>query len=281
MSIALSALFCFAMAGEIDAQTLSGPESLEYDASGQRYLISNRSAGQILARSSSGTLSVFTDDPVAPAGMEIVGANVFVADQGRIRGYRLSDGVNVLNYLISGATFLNGMGSDPDNLKLWVGDFSQRRLFEVDISNLANVSHTTLVSDTVFTPNGVLFDRANARLLVVTWGGNAMILQYPFAGGGLTTLVSTSLGNFDGIVADCSGRIYVSAWSSQSVHIFNPPLSAASTPSLLVSGLSNPADISYNTVSGEIAVPNAGNSTVSFHPTACSFLFRSGFEVVP
>jgi len=109
------------------AQTLNGPESLDYDASANRYLISNRSAGQILARSSAGVLSVFTNDPSSPAGLEIVGEHVFIADGGFIRGYRLSDGVRVVNYAISGATFLNGLASDGGE-RLWTSDFNLETL---------------------------------------------------------------------------------------------------------------------------------------------------------
>lgn len=43
--------------------------------------------------------------------------------------------------------------------------------------------------------------------------------------------------------------------------------------------MSNPADIAYAAPLGEIAVPNAGNSTLSFVPTSCAnFLFGNGFE---
>lgn len=42
---------------------------------------------------------------------------------------------------------------------------------------------------------------------------------------------------------------------------------------------SNPADIAYTPGAGEIAVPNAGDSTLSFLATSClGVLFRDGLE---
>lgn len=260
------------------AQSLSGPESLEYDSANQRYLISNRSAGQILARSAAGALSVFTDDPAAPAGMEIVGGTVFVADGSFIRGYRFSDAVRVVNYQIAGAGFLNGLASDGDT-RLWTSDFNGQRLHQLDISNFASVSHTTPISATGFTPNGLWWDRRNQRLLIVSWGSNARVYAWATGQTSATLILTTSFGNFDGIVQDCDGRSYISAWSAAAILSAPAPLIAQSQFTVYASGQSNPADIAYTTGIGEIAVPNAGNNTLAFLSTACAgVLFRDGVE---
>jgi sugar lactone lactonase YvrE len=267
--------------GAADAQVLSGPESLEYDAERTRYLVSNRAAGEILARATDGTLSLFTTDPSAPAGMEIVGNAVYVADQGRIRGYRLDDATPIVNHLIPGAVFLNGLASHPDGSRLYASDFnsSNQRLLQIDIGDPANVTHQVLLATTPFTPNGLAYDAANNRLLVVAWGANARIAAYDFASQQLVTLTNTSLGNIDGVAIDCDGSVYVSSWSAQAVRRFDAPLQLNSPPLNFVAGLSNPADITYTRALGEIAVPNAGNSTLSFHPTSCQgVLFREQFE---
>ncbi|MCU0753544.1 MAG: SMP-30/gluconolactonase/LRE family protein [Xanthomonadales bacterium] len=265
-------------AAPLAAQTLSGPESLEYDAAGERYLISNRSAGQILARAANGSLSVFTDDPGSPAGMEIVGEHVFVADGGRIRGYRLSDAVRVVDYAIAGATFLNGLSSDG-NTRLWASDFTGQRLHQIDIGNLAAVSHTTPISATGFTPNGLWWDRLQQRLLIVSWGANARVYTWQPGQTAASLLVQTTQGNFDGVVVDCDGAVYVSSWGAAAILRASPPFTAQSTFSVFAAGQSNPADIAYTPGLGEIAVPNAGNSTLAFLPTACAgVLYRDGLE---
>ena len=268
----------FALSGALPAQSLSGPESLEYDAAGMRYLISNRIAGQILARSAAGTLSVFTDDPVSPAGMEIVGELVFVADGSFVRGYRLSDAVRVVNHPVTGAAFLNGMSSDGAN-RLWVSDFSGQRLHELDLSNLATVTHSTPISATGFQPNGLWWDRRNQRLLMVSWGANARVFSWLPGQSSAALLVQTSFSNFDGVVQDCNGAVYVSSWGAAAILRTPSPLSAQSVFTSFAGGQSSPADIAYTAGIGEIAVPNAGNNTLSFLPTSCAgVLFRDGLE---
>lgn len=269
---------CLAPFTGAGAQSLSGPESLEYDHSQQRYLISNRSAGQILARAANGTLSVFTDDPTSPAGMEIVGEHVYVADGARIRAYRLSDAVRVLDYAIAGATFLNGLSSDGAT-RLWASDFSARRLHEIDIGNLAAVSHSTPITDTVFTPNGLWWDRSRQRLLIVSWGSNARVSEWQPGQSSAGLIVQTSNSNFDGIVRDCDGAVYVSSWGAAAVLRAPAPLTAQSQFSSFAPGQSNPADIAYTAGLGEIAIPNSGNSSLSFAPTACADVwFRDSME---
>ncbi len=276
-SLLLLALAVF-ISPSIRAQTLSGPESLDYDASADRYLISNRSAGQILARSAGGVLSVFTADPVSPAGLEIVVGVVFVADGSFIRGYRLSDAVRVVNYQIAGAGFLNGLASDG-GVRLWVSDFSGLRLHEVNITEFANVSHTTPISATGFTPNGLWWDAGGQRLLIVSWGSNARVFGWQPGQSSATVLVQTSFSNFDGVVQDCNGAVYVSSWGAAAILRSPAPLTAQSVFTSFAAGQSNPADIAYTRGSGEIAVPNAGNSTLSFIATSCAgVLFRDGLE---
>jgi sugar lactone lactonase YvrE len=263
------------------SQSLSGPESIEFDAARNRYLISNRSAGEILARSSTGALSVFTTDPSSPAGLEIVGNTLFVADGARVRGYDLDSAQIVMTQTISGAGFLNGLGSDGVN-RLWASDFTIRRLHQIDVTALAAPVLTTLVATTLNQPNGVLWDARNNRLLVLSWGANASIYSYRFSDGNYAPLLPTSFANLDGLSFDCDGNLYFSSWSPSAAIKFvsYPILPTSSIADFTVAGLSNPADISYNRFGNEIAVPNAGNASLSFQAVAaCSgVLFRDRFE---
>ncbi len=260
------------------AQSLSSPESLDYDAAGNRYLVSNRGAGQILARAANGTLSVFTDDPGSPAGLEIVGEHVFVADGARIRGYRLANAIRDVDYPIPGAAFLNGLASDGGT-RLWTTDFSGQRLHEIDLSNLSAITHTTPIAATGFTPNGLWWDRDAQRLLIVSWGSNARIFGWQPGQSAATLIVQTTSANFDGVVQDCDGAVYVSSWGAAAILRTPAPLTAQSVFAVFAAGQSNPADIAYAPGLGEIAVPNAGNSTLAFLPTPCAGgLFGDGFE---
>ena len=274
----LAVIGCLLAMASASAQSLSGPESIDFDAAHDRHLISNRSAGQILARAPGGSLSLFTDDPGSPAGIEIVGDLVFVADGSRIRGYRLSDAVRVVDYQISGATFLNGLSSNGSD-RLWVTDFSNGRLHEVDISDPGSVSHSTPLPAIGFTPNGLWFDPVLDRLLIVSWGSSARIFSWRSGENSASLLATSATSNFDGVVVDCDGVTYVSSWGSQAILSVQPPLGPGSTFETFASPLSNPADLGYAESLGEIASANAGNSTVSFHLTPCAgVIFRDRFE---
>lgn len=276
----LGLLGCF-HAGSVQAQTISSPESIEYDVARDRYLISNRGNGEILAQSAGGTLSNFTTDPNSPAGIEILGNTLFVADGARVRGYDLDTAQVVMSQDIAGASFLNGITSNGLDM-IWVTDFSARKLHQINVANLAAPVLTTPVASTPNQPNGVLWDARNNRLLVLSWGSNAAIYQYSFGNANYSVFVPSTAGNFDGLAFDCDGNLYFSSWSpSARIKFAAYPLSANSTISDFVSsGLSNPADITYNRVTHQIAVPNAGNSTITQHPVAncAGVLFRERFE---
>lgn len=279
--VSLLGLLASLYASSLPAQTISSPESIEYDIARDRYLISNRGNGEILAQSAGATLSLFTTDPTSPAGIEILGNTLFVADGARVRGYDLDSAQVVMNQDIAGASFLNGITSNGVDT-LWVSDFSVRRLHQIHVANLAAPVLSTLVMSTPNQPNGVLWDARNNRLLVLSWGSNAAIYQYNFSNSNYSVLLPTTAGNFDGLAFDCDGNLYFSSWSpSARIKFVAYPLSAnASVSDFVSAGLSNPADITYNRVTHQIAVPNAGNSTLSQHPVSgcAGVLFRERFE---
>ncbi|MBL0014739.1 MAG: hypothetical protein IPP30_13900 [Flavobacterium sp.] len=78
------------------AQTLNGPESIEWDAVNSRWLIGNKGNGTILSRSEAGILSNFvTGIPSGPYGIEILGNVLYACEGGFIRGYDLTSGNTV------------------------------------------------------------------------------------------------------------------------------------------------------------------------------------------
>ena len=260
------------------AQTLNSPESVRYDVANARFLISNRGgAGEILARSLNGSLTTFTTDPASPAGIEIVGNLLYVADGARIRSYRLDTGARIADYPIPGASFLNGISSDGVN-RLWVSDFNGSALYELDLSTPAALSHRLFIGGLGFAPNGLRFDSANQRLLIVTWS-TGRIFKANLDGTGLALILTVGANNIDGVAIDCDGAVYVSSWGAQAIKRYEAPLSATSQSTDLVTGLSNPADIAYAPDLGQIASPNAGASTVSLHDTRClGVMFRDRLE---
>ncbi len=240
----------------------SGPESIEHDPVGQRYFISNTGNNSISQRAMDGTVSPFVSNlPAAPYGLELKGDTLFACMGGFIRGYRTADGTPVFN-LALGAAFLNGIATD--GVFLYASDFSGKKIFKVDV---AAMTFTTLVSNTVSTPNGIVWDAAMQRLWVVNWGGNAKIKSYDRNTGAELGSYITELTNLDGIALDCQGRIVVSSWQPARLTRFENTFTQA--PEILTAtGLDNPADLDYDAVNNRVCVPNSGSNSVVLHEIA-------------
>ena len=175
--------------------------------------------------------------------------------QNWLREEKLIFGLNNLN-----AAFLNGithMGS-----VLVITDFSGRTLYSY---NIDLGIHTELMSFNK-NPNGIYYEQYNDVLYVVFWGGNAPIYMIDYEEGTYSELISTGLGNLDGIAVDQCGDIYISAWSTNAIHKYNADFTETE---LVISNLSYPADICINQYDNVLAIPNSGNNTVEFVDLLC------------
>lgn len=251
-------LVLFQLSVFANAQTYSGPESVEYDYAARRWLIANTSSHQVLSRDSSGTLSIFASGlGSGPYGIEIVGDTLFCCSGGSVKGFLLSTGTSVFNLNI-GASFLNGMTHDNSG-NLIATDFSSKKIFKI---NIAAQTFSAIASAMTTTPNGIVFDSLNNRCVYVNWGSNAPICAIDMTTNAITTLTPTTLSSCDGVTRDGSGRYYVSTWGTQSVVRFDS--SFAGPPTTVATNLSSPADIYYNVLGDTLAIPNSGNNTVTF-----------------
>lgn len=234
----------------------AGPESVEYDPVGDRYFVSCTDDGTIVQRAQDGSISPFVAGIAgAPHGLEIKGDTLFANIGNEMRGYSLADGEEVF-MLDLGGTFLNGLTTDGHFL--YAADFTQKKIFKVDPDA---GTFTTLVASTVQTPNGIVYDPGLDRLWVGCWGNGARIKSYDRNTGDQLSTFTTQLGNIDGIVLDCEGRILVSSWSPNRISRFENTFTE--TPETIQSaGLSSPADIDFDAAHAVVCVPNAGTNTV-------------------
>jgi hypothetical protein len=240
------------------AQNLTGVESVEYDPISQRFFVTNGSNIVIIDENEdpNGTLA---SGAGANYGMEVVNGVLWAISNNQVKGYNLGDGSLLSTVNIAGASFLNGMASDGVS-RLWVTDFSLKKIHEIDVSDLGAPTTTVLVANTVSTPNGIVYDGENNRLVFVNWGSNAAIKQVDLTTGSVSTITSTNLGNCDGIDNDSYGNYYVSSWSPTRITRFNNDFTANEI--ITITGLSSPADICYAQEIDTLAIPNSGNQTV-------------------
>lgn len=257
----ITSLFLLFTSGILFSQTYSGPESVEYDTANSRWLIANTTSHELLALSFMGNLSVFASGLVSgPYGIEIVGDVVYCCSGASVKGYSLTTGANVFNLNV-GATFLNGLTHDNSG-NLYATDFSGKKIYKIVI---ASSTFSTIATGLVQSPNGIIFDQANNRCVFVNWGASAPIKAIDLTTFNVTTLVTTTNTNCDGIARDSAGNYYVSVWGSQSVLRYDSAFATA--PASIATGLSNPADMFVN-AANILGVPNAGNNTVAFFSLA-------------
>lgn len=237
----------------------SAPESVEWDEINNRWLIGNNGNGKVYARTLGGTLTEFcTGMSAGPHGIEILGDVLYCCDGGYIRGYNLSTGGNVFNLNLS-ASFLNGLTTDGDSI-LYATDFSAKKIFKINVFTSA---FSTIVSGLVKSPNGILYEGAANRLVFVNWGSSAPIMAVDLATNATSTLLSTSLGNCDGITKDSYGNYYVTAWSNNKLNKFVPALTGTST--IVPGTLSSPADIDCKFCTVDtVGIPNSSSNSCSF-----------------
>lgn len=240
-----------------------GPESVEYDAVGDRYFVSNTASNSIKVRDQAGNVTDFVPVSPAPYGLEIKGDTLFACSGGGVKGYLLSTGTQVFN-LSLGATFLNGITTDGHYL--YVTDFNVGRIYQVEPTT---GSFSTWVANTGGTPNGIVYAPGSDQLLVAYWGPNANVRGYDRATQVITGTVSTGLTNIDGITLDCQGRVLISSWSPDRISRFEWGIMSPTFEDLMVPGLNNPADIDYDDVNDKVCIPNAGNNTVQLFELGC------------
>ncbi len=248
----------FFLAGNSFSQ-YTNPESVVYDSTAKRYLISNTSTGAILQRSLTGTVSAFITGASSCRGMAVYNNKLYVACGTIIRGYDLNDGSLIMTVSVSGSSFLNGMDVDANGI-LYISDFTARRIYKL---NTNTQSYWIYIASTTTQPNGICVDAPRNRVLFCNWGGSAPIKSINLSDSTVTTVASTSYSNCDGIKMDKNNNVYVSTWGSAGVAKFD--VNFANPAVLVITGLSNPADIYINKKSDTLASPNAGNNTVTFH----------------
>jgi hypothetical protein len=141
---------------------------------------------------------------------------------------------------------------------IYISDFSTRRIYKL---NSDNSQYWIYVPNTTNTPNGVYVDAARNRLLICCWGSSAPVKAVNFTDSSIANVITTPYSNCDGISLDRNDNVYISTWGIQSVVRYDINFSSAT---VVASSLSNPADIYVNKWTDTLAIPNAGNNSVSF-----------------
>lgn len=256
------------------AATVAGfqtPESVLWDSTLDAYFVSNIN-GNPTAKDGNGFISVV--DPAgsmrdsafikgldAPKGMAVVGDTLWVTDIDVIRGFNARTGAPVTTVSIRGAVFLNDIVAAPDG-SLYITDTAIRfgaqgpehvgtdKIFRVAPDRKVSVA---LQSDSLGRPNGITWDRANDRFIVVPFGTGKVFGWKPDQE---PTTIGTGPGMFDGVEM-AGNAFWVSSWADSSVYRY-----ADGQGTKVINGVPGPADIGYDAKRKRVLIPVFMGNTV-------------------
>jgi DNA-binding beta-propeller fold protein YncE len=245
--------------------------AIVFDSANSRYLISNWYTGNIMKMNIMGQVDYFNTGLFHTSGIHQSGGLVYAAsNQGETHGLAVIHpftGNTIQVYDIPGLLYLKDITSDNSE-NLYVTDYESDQLFKIAQSNYSGWVFSD--SPLLHHPNGILFDEANNRLLVMNEGGpGAEILSVDLADSSVTVLVSTNISLSYGLTMDTSGIVYFSSWESNAIYRYDP---AFTNPAELISsGHNGPADIFYIKETNSIAIPNFTGNSIEFIQAGTTF----------
>ena len=252
------------------------PESVRYDPDQDLYFVSNmfglgsaKDGNGFISRVNAATL---TDSTVlvksgqngavldAPKGMAIQGDTLWVADIDKLRGFDRHTGVPVgnIDFAPQHAVLLNDVAVGGDGT-IWVTDTGiimneagaphtgPDRIFAVGPGHVITVAAQ---GPQLHWPNGVTWDAAQHRWLVVSFDPFAGEIASYRAGDSTRTVLRNGKGQLDGIEVLPSGAIMFSSWADSSIHVLQ-----GGQERQIIREVPVPADIGYDTKRNRVAIP--------------------------
>jgi hypothetical protein len=242
------------------------PESVKWDSAQDVYFVSNINGapnvkdgnGYISRIGPAGmvTDSAFIKGLNAPKGMALVHDTLWVADIDQVRAFDARTAAPVATVPVPGAIFLNDIAAAPDG-SLYVTDTAIRfgpkgvehpgtdQIFRIAPDRKVSVA---IKSDSLGRPNGITWDAANQRFIVVPFGANSVLAWKP--GETTVTRLFAGAGQFDGVEITKDGAVWVSSWADSSVYRY-----ANGQGSNLIKGVPSPADIGYDARRNRLLIP--------------------------
>ena len=242
------------------------PESVKWDSAQDVYFVSNIN-GAPSAKDGNGYISrlgpagmvrdsAFIKGLNAPKGMALVHDTLWVADIDQVRAFDARTAAPVATVPVPGAVFLNDIAAAPDG-SLYVTDTAIRfgakgvehlgtdQIFRIAPDRKVSVA---IKSDSLGRPNGITWDAANQRFIVVPFGGKSVVAWKP--GDTTVTSLGAGPGQFDGVEITRDGAIWVSSWADSSVYRY-----ASGQGTRVIKGVPSPADIGYDARRNRLLVP--------------------------
>jgi hypothetical protein len=203
----------------------------------------------------------------APKGMALKGDTLFVADIDAVRLFNRRTGAPMGAVTVRGATFLNDVAAGPDGI--YVTDTGIRFDAQGNVSHPPNTDRIyrivgnrvteALTGDTLGRPNGIAWDAAGKRFIIVPFGGSALLAWTP--GSATHTTLASGPGQYDGVEVLANGNLLVSSWADSTVYVVH----GGTHMMAAIRNVSAPADIGVDTKRNIVAIPRFMDGKVEYH----------------
>ncbi|MCK5147354.1 hypothetical protein KAR48_11395 [bacterium] len=250
-------LFNFLIAySSVQSQHFITPESIVFDKSKQRFLVSNKEGNYISEIDSLWNITKFSEDICKlPRGLFIKDSKLYSACTNQVVVYDLKTDSHIKNIKIKGATFLNDITSD--NNYLYVSDSEQNKIYRI---NLKNDKYEIFIETHDDSPNGLYWEKETELIYVGFRWGKDIIATYDSTGKKIWSRFEE--GNYvDGIAKDKTGTFYIGCWSKG---VYSLGLECKGKPKLVSGGHLGAADIHIVPETQILAIPNFLDNSVDF-----------------
>jgi sugar lactone lactonase YvrE len=259
---------------------LKTPESVRYDPELDVFYVSNINGNPsqhdgngfiaVIRADSTGSMRTLVESGKngatldAPKGLYLVGDTLWVSDIDHVRAFNRRTGTPIADIDLSSqkATFLNDVAVGGDGA-VYVTDTGIAFDAKGNISHpgtdqifrIAGRTATSIKADSLNAPNGITWDRANGRFIVV---GNSLVTWKP--GDKSAATFATGPGQYDGVEILGDGRVLVTSWADSAVHLVQN-----GTMSTVVTNVSGPADIGIDTKRNVLVVPRFTSDKIEYY----------------
>jgi hypothetical protein len=269
-----------AASGPTRVEGFQAPESAKYDADLDVWYVSNIN-GSPLAKDGNGYISRLKGDGTVdslkfivggvngvrldgPKGMALQGDTLWVADITNVRAFNRRTGAPIVSLALKGAKFLNDITVGEDGVYVTdtgleanasgMGHPGPDRIYRIGAKHAVTIA---IQSDSLAGPNGITWDAAGHRFIVVPFMGKSIVAWTP--GAKQVTPLGATKGQLDGVELLGGSRILFTSWADSSLDLLDH-----GTVTQVSTDLPSPADIGIDTKRNRVAIPLLMENRVEF-----------------